>query len=201
MILPWLLMPAVGALIGWLTNALAITLLFRPRRPVGPGPFRLWGLLPRFRSDLALRVGRLVQDELVDSTDLVDRIVTPGLRDQVAASVARHAAARLRESMPALLPRPLADAVTGVAAELSRRETAAWLDRSTGELKDLIASGLDIAGLVQERLEALNLEELERLVRGVAARELRYIVWLGGLIGLLIGLLQAAVFTLFVGLG
>jgi uncharacterized membrane protein YheB (UPF0754 family) len=52
--------PFVGALIGWLTNYLAIKMLFRPRQPRF-----IFGLLcrviPRRQRDLALKIGEVVE--------------------------------------------------------------------------------------------------------------------------------------------
>ena len=67
-ILPWVLPPFVGALIGYVTNALAIKMLFRPltakrflgiRLPLTPG------IIPRRRQELAESIGRMVSRELL----------------------------------------------------------------------------------------------------------------------------------------
>jgi uncharacterized membrane protein YheB (UPF0754 family) len=67
-ILPWLLPPLVGAVIGYITNLVAIRMLFRPlaakrlfglRLPLTPG------IIPRQRYELAESIGRMVSRELI----------------------------------------------------------------------------------------------------------------------------------------
>ena len=68
LILPWILPPLLGAIIGYLTNALAIRMLFRPLRA-----WRLFGVrvpftpgvIPRRRDELAESIGRMVSAELL----------------------------------------------------------------------------------------------------------------------------------------
>ncbi len=64
----WLL-PLVGAFIGWVTNIIAIRMLFYPKHPVRI-PFTsltLQGVLPSRHADLAASVGRAVSEELCPS--------------------------------------------------------------------------------------------------------------------------------------
>lgn len=58
---------AIGSLIGGLTNELAIRMLFRPHRPWRFGRFRVPftpGLIPRRRAEIAVQMGRLVEEHL-----------------------------------------------------------------------------------------------------------------------------------------
>ncbi|MFW5695230.1 MAG: DUF445 family protein [Alkalispirochaeta sp.] len=66
--LPWALPPFLGACIGYLTNALAIRMLFRPLQrwkilgiPIPLTP----GIIPRRRGELAGNIGRMVAQELL----------------------------------------------------------------------------------------------------------------------------------------
>ena len=57
-----LILTIVGALIGWITNILAIKLLFRPLKPIKIPftPFVILGLIPKRRSELAKVIGEVV---------------------------------------------------------------------------------------------------------------------------------------------
>ncbi len=71
--LPWLMPPLLGALIGYVTNYIAIRMLFRPLRP-----WRLFGLrlpltpgiIPAKRSELAQRMGEMVGSHLLTAGDV-----------------------------------------------------------------------------------------------------------------------------------
>ncbi|HOX18105.1 MAG TPA: DUF445 family protein [Spirochaetales bacterium] len=86
-LLPWVLPPAIGAVIGWFTNALAIKMLFRPYRE-----HRLFGLripftpgiLPREKARLAASIGDSVASDLLTPEVLRERLEAPDLRSKVA---------------------------------------------------------------------------------------------------------------------
>jgi uncharacterized membrane protein YheB (UPF0754 family) len=76
-ILAWVIPPVVGAVIGFLTNVLAIKMLFRPLAPVRIGRFRLPltpGVLPRERARLADSIGSMVERELLTPEILTERL-------------------------------------------------------------------------------------------------------------------------------
>ena len=60
----YVIMGAMGALIGWGTNIVAIWLLFRPQRPIRLGSWQLQGLLPRRQADIAMNIGQAIEREL-----------------------------------------------------------------------------------------------------------------------------------------
>ncbi|MDR1636833.1 MAG: DUF445 family protein, partial [Treponema sp.] len=64
----WLVPPLAGAFIGFLTNVLAIRMLFRPLKELRIFGIRLPftpGILPRERRRLADSIGRMVERELL----------------------------------------------------------------------------------------------------------------------------------------
>jgi uncharacterized membrane protein YheB (UPF0754 family) len=76
-LLLWLVPPFVGAVIGFLTNVLAIKMLFRPLRPCYLGPLRLPftpGILPREREALAKSIGAMVARELLTPEIIRERL-------------------------------------------------------------------------------------------------------------------------------
>lgn len=72
-VLSYLLPPLIGALIGYITNDIAIKMLFRPYEPIMLGRFRLPftpGIVPRRLKDLALLLGREVEARFFNADDL-----------------------------------------------------------------------------------------------------------------------------------
>lgn len=89
----WLVPPLVGAGIGYLTNAVAIKMLFRPLKKLYllgiPLPFTP-GILPRERHKLAENIGAMVERELLTVEVLSDRLHRPDVQDGVKASVGAY---------------------------------------------------------------------------------------------------------------
>jgi uncharacterized membrane protein YheB (UPF0754 family) len=72
-----IIMIAIGAAIGGVTNSLAIRMLFRPYKPVYIGSVRVPftpGLIPKRRNELAGQLGRVVTDHLLTPEGLQAKI-------------------------------------------------------------------------------------------------------------------------------
>jgi uncharacterized membrane protein YheB (UPF0754 family) len=67
----------VGAIIGYVTNYVAIKLLFRPFKPVKIGNFTIFpqGVIPREKKTLARKVGQMVSEYIL-SEEEIKKIVT-----------------------------------------------------------------------------------------------------------------------------
>ncbi|MDR2194966.1 MAG: DUF445 family protein [Treponema sp.] len=87
----WLIPPVIGAVIGYVTNALAIKMLFRPLTEK-----RLWGIripftpgiLPRQRHELAQSIGRMVERELLTPEIVRQRLRREDVRSGIRGNVA-----------------------------------------------------------------------------------------------------------------
>jgi len=82
--------PAIGAIIGYVTNAIAIKMLFRPLYPVKIGKFQLPftpGILPRERHKLADSIGRMVEKELLTEEIIRQRLTQPDVLQAVEQGV------------------------------------------------------------------------------------------------------------------
>ena len=101
-VLPWILPPLLGAIIGYVTNRIAIKMLFRPLNPkrfLGVRVPLTPGVIPRNRFDLASTIGRMVSEQLLSPQALREQLDTPDFRD----SLKRWVGERRR----ALMQRPI----------------------------------------------------------------------------------------------
>ena len=62
----------VGGLIGWITNILAIKLLFRPITPVKIPilNIEILGLIPKRKNEIAANIGEVISNELLSMDDI-----------------------------------------------------------------------------------------------------------------------------------
>lgn len=120
-LLIWLVPPLIGAIIGYVTNALAIKMLFRPLKEV-----RLWGLrlpftpgiLPRRRHELADNIGRMVERELLTPEIVRERLSRPDVRMSIKNSVAGYTQTLLDTPIATLIAKPADPAFSAFFAEL-----------------------------------------------------------------------------------
>jgi len=186
-------MPLVGALIGWITNVLAIKLLFRPYRArrIPLINYEVQGLLPRRRDEIARTIGAVVEDELLSPETLLQSFLTPERKAEIAAAIVTAIEQKVQAKLPPYIPSGLAELLVGYIRAEAEKGAAATVEDLAGRLTATAAAEIKVSRLVEEKLAQLDLAGLERLVLRVAARELRHIEILGGVLGFLIGLGQA----------
>ncbi|NLW44786.1 MAG: DUF445 family protein [Syntrophomonadaceae bacterium] len=192
-----LAVPLISAMIGYLTNVVAIKMLFHPREPIRLLGLEIEGLLPRRQEAIANKIGEVVERELLSVEDLVSQFSNPEMQDKMVKIVSEKVRTRLEEAMPRLIPqnlaRILADLVEGVLVRESRNLVPQMTESAGRHLTEEIR----VSEIVRNRILALDVMQLEGLVREVASRELRLIEVMGGVLGFLIGLVQVAIIVLF----
>lgn len=190
---PWVMLPLVGGAIGWLTNLLAIKMLFHPRKPV----MGMQGLLPRRQQDLAASVGEVVGNELVPTDELLKGLdgldLTPHLGELLDQAIASKLEDLKRIPLVGSLVTP--ERIAGIRDSVLR-QLADKQPVLIARFKAVLKERIDIGRIAKEKLAAFDLDRLERIVNQVAHREFRAIEWWGLVLGLLIGVVQAGVLAL-----
>lgn len=190
--------PLIGAGIGWLTNRLAIQMLFRPRQPVRFFWWTMQGLIPRRQSELAVRVSEIVETELFNQHLIRNEIARMDLRphlEQLATNIVWDRLAPKLRAIPligALVNDKLLYNLNKIALESLVGETEPLLEKVSAEVEKHIA----VKKIVEEKIHAFDLDQLESIVRKLAHREFRSIEILGGVIGFIVGLIQTILLIL-----
>ena len=101
-LLGFFLPPLIGALIGFVTNVVAVRMLFRPLKEIRLLRFRLPftpGILPRERHKLAESIGAMVDRELLTAGVLRERLARPELREKVEITLGSYTAQMLERPL------------------------------------------------------------------------------------------------------
>lgn len=91
-ILPWALPPLIGAAIGYITNAIAIAMLFRPytvKKLLGVKIPMTPGIIPKERYELSGNIGNMVSRELLTEDAVRNQISAPPFEKGVQDSIKR----------------------------------------------------------------------------------------------------------------
>ncbi len=192
MIIQLIILPLVAAFVGWVTNKLAIHLIFRPHQPrkIPLLPYTIQGLVPKRRAELARRVGQVVEQELLTSDDIVKVLHSPELLGKLLASIRRSVQNMIDERVPPWVPSALKNVLLEVVTEVINRQVPTMLTRTMEQLGGEIKKQFDVAALVESKLNEYPIDHVERIIVSVAARELKHIEKLGAVLGFIIGLLQ-----------
>ena len=187
----WITIPAIGGLIGWSTNWLAVKMIFRPIKPRRILGIRVQGLVGRRQQDLAEAIGRVVGNHLVEHKDVVKSLNKLDFSGILTNVLDRGLGPKVQElrSLPLiggfLTEERVRDIRNSIVAGIMQHKEAV-----IDEVERGLAKGLDVPALVEKKVAAFAVEKLEALILEVAARELRSIEVLGGVLGVLIGAAQ-----------
>jgi len=83
--------PLIGSVIGYVTNYIAVKMLFRPRHPVKVGNFTLPftpGIIPKRKADLARALGKAVGNNLFTGSDLEQMLLSDKAKQRVLGELA-----------------------------------------------------------------------------------------------------------------
>jgi uncharacterized membrane protein YheB (UPF0754 family) len=84
----WIITPLVGAVIGIVTNDIAIRMLFRPRRPLYIGKWHIPltpGLIPKGRERISSAIRNLLDEELLNADVLREALLSEGTFEKIEA--------------------------------------------------------------------------------------------------------------------
>lgn len=82
--------PLIGSVIGYVTNFLAVKMLFRPLRPIKIGNLRMPftpGIFPKRKEQLAKALGKAVGSNLFTGEDIENMFLTEGMKEKVIAEI------------------------------------------------------------------------------------------------------------------
>lgn len=85
----WIITPLMGGIIGYITNDLAIRMLFRPYKARHIGKFHIPmtpGLIPKEKDRIARSIGQAVGEELFNEQVLAQALTTPEMRQKLSAA-------------------------------------------------------------------------------------------------------------------
>jgi uncharacterized membrane protein YheB (UPF0754 family) len=195
----WWLLPVCGMVVGYLTNWIALKIIFRPVRPKSVGPFELQGLFIRRQPEAAEKWAEVVAEGIVTIGNVADNLLYGAQSDRTRRMI--------RETI-----RPEVDDVVGAAAPVIRtasgsdryerlRETFAeeGVDRTIDPLREPEFNeerGAVLKEWMTERIRALPPEDFVELLRPAFEEDEWMLILLGAVLGFVAGWIQLLVVSL-----
>ena len=161
--------PAVGSILGFITNFIAIKLLFRPRKKT----LGIQGLLPK-------RKGIIVNEYLVNSDEIRRKIDRDKLHDAIGRFMEKN------KIVPWDIPI--------VKKTVNRIVVALLIDKDGYFNKKVIDAVIDegmVSGIVEKKINEFDVNEIEDLIKKASGPEINFIILTGAILGFIIGLAEA----------
>lgn len=183
----------ICAFIGWITNFVAIKMLFHPRTPRRIGSLTIQGIFPKRQQALAINLAAVIEGELLSHEDIREVFHKPEfsarLKDHIREGFSIFLTTRLGGLHPMIamfLDKTMTDKITDLLDKELDRIVPGLLETASAEMENT----LDVRKIIQEKIERLSMERLEALLMSIMAREFRFIELVGAVLGAVIGLTQ-----------
>ena len=201
--LHWILylLPIIAALIGWMTNYIAVKMLFHPKTAIKILGFTFHGVFPKRQKALAEKLANLVAEELFSISDVSSKIKEFATSDDAMNEVGRRIEMTIRNKLVQAFPMLamfLSDEMVEKVTGLFKNELKDFLIETSIGLGEKLEESMDVREMVQERVNAFSSEKLEQLLNQLMKKEFRFIEIVGAVLGFLIGCLQLGL-TMFAG--
>ncbi len=193
----WLfLIPVISAFIGWVTNWIAIKMLFHPRQPKRILGFTLHGIFPKRQKVFAEKLGKLVSDELLSYEDIQQKITSPEnlkkLMPLIEGHIENFLRVKLKDEMP-FISMFIGDRTIKSMKRIFMQELEILFPQIMKNYTGNLRSELDLEKIVTEKVAAFSTEKLESILYQIMSKEFRFVEIIGGVIGLIIGLVQVLI--------
>ncbi len=192
-------LPVIGALIGWLTNYIAIKMLFHPRQERRIFFIPVQGVFPKRQKDFARKLGQIVSEELVSAED-----ITAHLKEKATSeAVLDHIAMRLEEGIAKRLPRAFPMLAMFMSSDMAEKiknflmgQIGSLNEELIDKLSDELEEELDVHRIVEEKVAAFSSDKLEEILFSIMRREFKFVELVGAVLGFLIGVAQVLLLSL-----
>lgn len=187
------LIPVISAFIGWITNWIAIKMLFHPREPKRILGITFQGIFPKRQHQFALRLGKLVSSELLSFSDIEQKISDPENVSKVLPLLEAHIDTFLREKLTAEIPMLgmlIGDKTILQVKGVFIKELEALFPVLMKQYMTTLQSKLDLEMIVIEKVGKFSSNKLEEILNQIMSTEFKFVEIIGAVLGFLIGLAQ-----------
>ncbi|MDX5441900.1 MAG: DUF445 family protein [Alteromonadaceae bacterium] len=188
---PWLL-PVGGFAIGFITNWIAINLIFAPLRPRRVLFWRIQGLFLRRQEQISDTWARLVAEELITVEKVADAMINGQHGARTRAIIQKHLRPMLDNSMVMKLAAQVTVGMTGytdLKRVMNQKAVIATRDVFNDPAFNKERAPI-VAGVLAGQMKSLRPEEFQDILRPAFREEELQLMFVGGVFGAVAGLIQ-----------
>ncbi len=169
-------LPVAGALVGYVTNWIAIKLLFEPADPVDFGPFVLQGLFESRQVEVSDEFAHFMEERVLSSRMLLDALSNQN-EDELFEF--------LRKTLPWPIPEHILRAAIEAIKNVAKNQTHEY-----DHIHSYVSKSFDIEQTLSSRLKQLSPKNFENLLHPVFQEDEIILIVVGGVLGAIAGVMQ-----------
>jgi len=193
-----LILSVIGSGIGYVTNVIAIKLLFRPVKPVNIIFFEIQGVIPKRKHEISKSIGDTVENELLDIEEILESFVTESRIEELLNKIKKEIEKTVIKKLsdyPLLLG--FKGTIISYINSIMEQEGTDYVHELIKDIASKAEDDIEISKIVEDKINSFDLSKVEEIVFDIAKKELRHIEILGAVLGFVIGIVQGIIVHLF----
>jgi len=189
--------PVIGTVTGWVTNWIAVKMLFHPKEPKNFLLFKVQGVFPKRQKVMAEKLGHIVASELFSIDDLIVKMKSSDNKEVygvVEQKIDDFINVKLASSMP-MLAMFLNDDLKNKIKTTLLDEISDILPGIIDSYAEKLKSEIDIKAIVYDKVVNFSSDKLEDILYSIMKKEFKFIELLRGILGFIIGLVQLLILS------
>ncbi|MDX1960685.1 MAG: DUF445 family protein [Leptospiraceae bacterium] len=191
----WWTFPIMGVVVGYLTNWLALQMIFLPLEEKNFILFKYQGLFLRRQDEVSKELGNILAQKVLNEENLL-RLIFKGkggdLIIKLVMDSANKSVEKLMKEKAPLMPTLLGSEKTNKIKEVVAEKILSMIPQIASRLQNYITTSLKIEETVSTRLSKLSKAQFEDILHSVFKEDEMTLIILGAFLGGLVGLIQAA---------
>lgn len=192
----WWLLPIGGLVVGYLTNFLALKLIFRPVHPVKIGPIVIQGLFMKRQDEVSKEYANILATELLTSEQIFEFIVRTNGMDVLAELCRKHVKNIVDTTTGSTRKLILKLAIGNTKYEKMKAVAAEMfvhaLPASITTMFDYADKSLQIGETLENKLKSLSKLDFEDVLHPIFQEDEHILILVGAVLGAVAGFIQMA---------
>ena len=188
-----LVMILISGAIGWITNWVAIKMLFRPHREINFVLFKIQGLIPKRKAEIGSGIANIIQNELISVKDVISNIdreeFSKRLNKLIDEVLNKNLKKKVKEKFPFLqvfftdkVAKDIGNAIKSIIIENQEKIFEIF--------SNYAEENIDFEIIISDKISNFSLDKLEEIITLLAKKELKHIEVIGAVLGIIIGAVQ-----------
>ena len=188
-----LVMILISGAIGWITNWVAIKMLFRPHKEINFGLFKIQGLIPKRRAEIGSGIANIIQNELISVKDVISNIDREEFSKRLNALIDevldKNLKKKVKEKFP-FLQMFFTDKIAKDIGNTIKDIIMGNQEKIFEIFSNYAEENIDFEVIISDKISNFSLDKLEEIITLLAKKELKHIEVIGAILGMLIGAVQ-----------
>lgn len=189
-----LLIVIIGTLIGWVTNYVAIKMLFRPYKEINLLFFKIQGVIPKRKHEIGVKIAETIKNEVISMKDILDSVDRSNLGAHLEKVVDKILKKGIKEEIVKAFPMAamfLSDSIVLKINDAIKRLVLENKEAIVSGLFETLEENVDFEAIIIKNVDSFSLEKLEEIMFSLAKTEFKHIEIIGAVLGCIIGVAQA----------